>query len=709
MRIASSWHQFLLLAAASLGILFIMISVLRLTDSDFLRRLMDRNSKRRSEVFVELIPLSVAPATSAYTSKIIEIEPLYVIDRVAFVCDHTKRIVDANKAADDFKELIDHGAEKLEKDKDRKIVLTMWHSFLSLEEVVQLVISLSQMISKESYACFDKISSASLSFRITDVSPTQIVSDVKSRIWLFYQWKDVMIASEFVTLLIEIQIINFRKKDSSSIFWMSVCEYLDVVVFTFELLLMIKKEIVAKLESLSSVFKDAYWIFSDSRHAKHRSIKRSRSNILIIARPAQHSSEERRRRNYLTSLTIVSVIVFYVVWYLSLRVSSWWVTLDNLEVIWLTAAYRAMIAQNLLIASEKDVENNEHWIEMFRNIVSEFLLATFKDAEHRAQQKESEKLSCVLSSVITRKVDDLMIVKKEVSATTLSSRQTILFVVSFIKTDLRTWSSIEDVMEVGLKIIKRCCQQKILNLVSQALSDSDWLRLVRFKMTIYVLELIWKATRSMNFALSFEFDLESLVRHVMKLLHVCMNHEEEITRHSFDWKIFVELSHVLCESIADSSVNLETDMRDETTIIFRKVLTTLHDNDVNSQISKFSLKQIILLSIITLACTYDRWLRDVSYEEIVKLQRRHIDGLELSERAFLGIMKKEFEILNLWDDFMMKKNSMNSETQETFLHSRDVTVEQVYALHNMRDYHTDHTRQTVELKLDRDENFVSRE
>lgn len=218
MRTASSWHQFSLLAAAPLGILSIMVSALRLTGSDFLRRLVGRNSERRSEALVELTPLSVKPATSVYTSRAIEIEPLYAKDRVAFVCGHTKTILDANKAVDGFKELMNHGAGKLEEDKDREIVLTVWHSSLSLEEVAQLAVSLSQDGSKKPYACFDNLSSASLSFRTTGVSPTQIASDVKSRTWLFYQWKDVVAASGFLALLIGIQVINFRKNSSPSIF-----------------------------------------------------------------------------------------------------------------------------------------------------------------------------------------------------------------------------------------------------------------------------------------------------------------------------------------------------------------------------------------------------------------------------------------------------------------------------------------------------------
>ena len=711
MRTASSWHQFLLLATAPLGILSIMVSALRLTGSGFLRRLVGRNSERRSEALVELTPLSVAPATSVYTSRAVEIEPSYAKDRVAFVCGHTKTISDANEALEGFKELIDHGAGKLEEDKDREIVLAVWHSSLSLEEVAKVAISLSQERSKKPYTCFDALSSASLSFRTTGVSPTQIASDVKSRTWLFYQWKDVAAASGFLALLIGIQVINFRKIGSPSIFWMGVCGYLGVAVFTLGLLLMIKGEVVAEPEVLPSIFKDAYWTFSDSRHAEHRPTKGPRSNVLITARPVQHSPGERRRRNYLTSILAVGVIGSYVVWYLSLRVSPWWVALSNLGVIWVAAAYRAMVAPNFLTASEEDVGNDEHWIGMFRNTVSESLLATVEGAEHRAQQKGCEKAFPMPSSITTQEADDVVIVEKEASTAASSLRQTILFVVPSIRTGLRTWSGTEDVMKVGLEMAKRSCQHKILKLESQALPGSSWLRLVRFKMAIYVPGLVWKATQSVDFALPSEFDLESLVRHVMKLLHVCMDHEGEITRHSFDWNTSVELSHVLCGPIADPPVNPDANLGNGTTTTLRSVLTALRDNDTNSQTSKFSLEQAVLLPTITLACIYNRWLRGGDgHEEIATLQKRHIDGLGLSGRAYLETMEKEFENLKLWDDFMVGKGDAgHSEGQETTLQPRDATAGQVYPLHNLRDPHTDHTRQAAELTLDRDGDFVSRE
>lgn len=707
MRTASSWHQFLLLATAPLGILSIMVSALRLTGSGFLRRLVGRNSERRSEALVELTPLSVAPASSVYTSRAIEIEPFQAKDRLAFVCGHIKAFPDANKAVDGFKELIDHGDGKIEEDKDREVVLTVWHSSLSLEQAAELAISFTQDGRQEPSTFFDALALASLSYRITGVSPTQIASDAKSRTRLLSQWKDILVATGFVALLVGMQVLNFRMTHSPSTFWMGVFGYLGVVTFTFGLLLMIKGEVVAEPEFLPSLFKDAYWTFSDSRHAEHRPTKGPSSNALITARPAQHSPEVRRRRNYLTSLSTVGLIGSYVVWYLSLRVAPWWVALSNLGIIWLAAAYRAVVSQNFLTATKEDVGDDEHWIGLFRNTVSESLLATVGGAERRVWQHVHEPGPLTPSSVTTTEAEDLIIVERQAQKAASPPRQTILFIVPSIRTGLRTWSGTEDVMKVGLELAKQSCKLRTLKLDSQALPGSHyWLRLVRFKMAIYVPGLVWKATQSVDFALPSEFDLESLVRHVMKLLHVCMDHEGMVTYHSVDREKSVELSHVLCGPIADPPVNV--DFGKATTTTLRSVLTALRDNEENSQTSKFSLEQAVLLPTVTVACIYDRWMHGIGYDEIERVQKRHIDGLGLSGQAFLGTMEKEFDRLKLWDDFMVEKGPADGEGDQETLLPRGASSGE-YNLHNVRDRHMDYTRQAAEVTTIQDGDFVSRE
>lgn len=486
---------------------------------------------------------------------------------------------------------------------------------------------------------------------------------------------------------------------------MGVSGYLGVVAFTFGLLLMIKGEVVAEPEFLPSLFTDAYWTFSDSRHAEHRPTKGPSSNALITARPAQHSPEGRRRRNYLTSLSTVGLLGSYVVWYLSLRVAPWWVALSNLGVIWLAAAYRAVVSQNFLTATKEDVGRDEHWIGLFRNTVSESLLATVGGAGRRVWQQVDEPGHLTPPSVTTTEAEDMIIVEKQAQKAASPPRQTILFIVPSIRTGLRTWSGTEDVMKVGLELAKQSCKHRTLRLDSQAVPKSCWLRLVRFKMAIYVPGLVWKARQSVDFAVPPEFDLESLIRHVMKLLHVCMDHEGEVTFHSVGKKTSDDLSHVLCGPIAHPPVKV--DFGKATTTTLRSVLTALRDNKENSGTSKYSLEQAVLLPTIIVACIYDRWMNGIGYDEIERLQKRHIDGLVLSGQAFLGTMEKEFERLRLWDDFMVEKSAADGEEQETLLPRSAGAGD--YSLHNVRDSHMDCTRQAAEVTVIQGGDFVSRD
>ena len=74
-------------------------------------------------------------------------------------------------------------------------------------------------------------------------------------------------------------------------------------------------------------------------------------------------------------------------------------------------------------------------------------------------------------------------------------------------------------------------------------------------------------------------------------------------------------------------------------------------------------------------------MNGIGYDEIERLQKRHIDGLALSGQAFLGTMEKEFERLRLWDDFMVEKSAADGEGQETLLPRSAGAGD--YTLHNV--------------------------
>ena len=76
-------------------------------------------------------------------------------------------------------------------------------------------------------------------------------------------------------------------------------------------------------------------------------------------------------------------------------------------------------------------------------------------------------------------------------------------------------------MEVGLEVAKRSCKHRSVEFPTFKLPLSLWIRLVRFRMAIYVPGLVWHGDQWADFALSKDFDLEHLVRLIIKLLHIC--------------------------------------------------------------------------------------------------------------------------------------------------------------------------------------------
>lgn len=674
MRTASSWHQFMPLAAAPLGILSIMVSAIRLSGSGFLRRLLGRDAERRSETMVELTPLSVAPATSVYTSRAVEIEPLYNKDRVAFVCAHVSAISNVEDAIEGFRELLSHRSGILDDDRDMEIIMAEWNSSLTLEEVAQLADYITNNREK-SPLLSGSIASASLSYRTTGISPTQTTSASQTHAWVFFQWRDVLAAICFASSMIGILILGLLKgASSSSTFWMGISGYIGIAVFTFALLVLIRSEVIIEPEALPSVFKNAYWTFSDSRHAEHQPTQGPNSNVLVTVRQSPSFSEKRLKNSFITSFLTVGLVGSYVVYYLSLRASPWWVGLGSLGIVWAAATYRATVSQNFLTATREGVGNKEHWIGMFRNTGSESMLATFTNAEARSLAKPVSKASI--------EEEGFEIVEDKAALAQSRSKGNILFVIPSIRVALRTWSGFEDVMKVGLEMGKRAAKVKALNIESHELVGDRWLRIVRFRMIIYVPGLVWKSKATVDFALPPDFSFDTLLRHIIQLLHVCMDQEGDITRHDVPNRTSIELSHVLCGPIADSPVG-PASFENQPTPTLQQLLTALGDNKTNAESSKFTLEQAVVLPTTTLACIYDRWLQGAGVfgDEIQSLQNSFADSLALSGEANLGTLQKEFDRLRLWDDFMVEKTQSGDGNEGLLL--RDFTSGR-YATHNLK-------------------------
>lgn len=285
MRTASSWHQLFVLAAAPLGILSITVSAIRLSGPGFLRRLVGRDSERRSEALVELTPLSVSPATSVFTPRAVEISPTYERDRVAFVCAHVSQITDVSDAIAGYQDLLRLAAGPKVEDGDKEVVLAIWGSSLGLEEVYQICIHVSKAGDLGLPGITSRTGTASLSYRTTGVSPTQTSSLRRRNVGNVGHWRDLIAACLFVIFMVGIQVLSLEVgTNNRQIFLMGCVGYIGIVLFTFGLLLMIQHEVEIEEERLPALFHDATWTFSDSRHADHRPMESPKSNSLVIAR-----------------------------------------------------------------------------------------------------------------------------------------------------------------------------------------------------------------------------------------------------------------------------------------------------------------------------------------------------------------------------------------------------------------------------------------
>jgi len=170
---------------------------------------------------------------------------------------------------------------------------------------------------------------------------------------------------------------------------------------------------------------------------------------------------------------------------------------------------------------------------MFRNTVSESLLATLECSENRVPLEPVSQAATPSDG--TAAGDEYVVIEpKDITGPHGQSNHTVFFLVQPMRTAMRTWSGTEDVMKVGLEVAKRCCKHRSVKFPTLQLPSDRWIRLVRFRMAIYVPGLVWQSDQWVDFALSKDFDLEHLVRLIIKLLHICMDHEGDFDLHEVD-------------------------------------------------------------------------------------------------------------------------------------------------------------------------------
>jgi hypothetical protein len=527
----------------------------------------------------------------------------------------------------------------LQVDRDTEIALAIWHSSLQLEEVTKLAGFLDARTDDASVAAFNSSAVASISYRTTGISPTQTVQRYGFLPKTHSQWQDLTVAIVFVILCVGLQVLSLLGGSAArGTFCMAIVGYTTVVGFMAGLLAMVKSEIVAECETLPAVFENAYRTFSDSRHAEHKPFGGPPSNTLVIARPLERNQKEMLRAGILTTLLAFGLSASYVVLYLSLRLSPWWVAMGFLSTTWLGACYRATVSRNFLVPADQDTGKNEHWIGMFRNTVSESLLATLECSENRVPLEPVSQTATPSDGTVAGD-DHAVIEPKGITGPHDQPSNTVFFLVQPIRTAMRTWSGSEDVMKVGLEMAKRSCKHRSVKFPTLHLPSDRWIRLVRFRMAIYVPGLVWHSDQWVDFALSKDFDFEHLVRLIIKLLHICMDHEGDFHLHGVDPGTSAKLSHVLCGPVA--SVSTSFNHLQGSKVSLRQVLSLLRDHPSCEHTNKYALEQAVLLPTVIVASIYETW-------GIAALQNKHVDELALSSKDHLLTLEEEFDRVEIW-------------------------------------------------------------
>jgi len=677
MRTTSSSFQLLPISAAPIGMLAILVSAIRLSGPIFLKRLVGRDSERRSEVLVELTPLSVRPATSVYTSRAVEIETAYFKDRVAFICGHIRNL-SCNDAAASFQRILSTRTNKqLEEDKDFEVVLAMWQYSLTIEDIASFADHLSGNPG-ETPTSFGNLSQASLSYRTTGISPSQTQTYAAGYLLSFAQLRDVIAFLFGIFLMIGVQVVGLKYGGSSiKTFWMGVAGYIGMVASTFSLLTIVKAETISEEEILPDSFNNSVWTFSNARHTEHKCMNRPTFNTLITARPAKFDPQERSRREIMTCVVCIALVGSYVIYYLSIRVAPWWVALSSLGVIWIGAAYRATASPNSIVAVSDHMDSSEYWIGIFEPTLSETLLKMIKIPCPRSALGDSQ-LSDSTTSDSTKGVRNLPLEKldpvvqiQEVGA---QGSNAFLLVVEPMRMGLNSWSGVEDVMKVALEMSKRVCRKKVITYKSHSLAPtSRWSDIVRFNISIYVPGMVWTSNYTTDFALPRGFSFDALIQLVVKLLHVSMDQEGTVTRHIIESQASVKVSHVLCGPIADPPVD---SLPADSPQTLRTVLAALRDNVANAANErKFSLEQAILLPTISLACIFEcLFQQGLVNSRIEVLQKSHTDNLRLSGINWLGALEDEFDMHGIWNGFMVDRDvTAGGAPTATELQPRDAT------------------------------------
>ena len=349
----------------------------------------------------------------------------------------------------------------------------------------------------------------------------------------------------------------------------------------------------------------------------------------------------------------------FVAYYLAVRVAQWWVPFSNLAIIWLAAAFRAILIKSFLVVNEDKEDPREHWLGIFRDNVYDSLVATVETILPKGADFSAASL---VGQPLRAGVDPQLEVEE------VGSGSCALVVAKAIRQSLKSWSGGEDVMKVGLEMAKNICNTHTFANAGHELNikNMPFFKLVlRFRLMIYVPGVLWKADTDLDYVMTDEFDLPNLYRDIMKILHLCANVRGNVTRRTLTLQSQAEISNVLCGPVRVPSDN---DLGGSKTI--RELLYFLRSLNPSSM-KYYTLEQTLLLPTIQLATIYESF-HETPSPRIATYQNGYTDNLRLSGAAYLGSLERAFEQHGIWDAFMVVKPAQAVE-DEGVLRPRDET------------------------------------
>lgn len=429
---------------------------------------------------------------------------------------------------------------------------------------------------------------------------------------------------------------------------MGLCGYCGIVIFTFALLVLIKASVSIEPLLLPHIFDDptTIWTFSDARHAEHRAFSVPPHRSLVLAAPAKVESHDRKsKREIVTALACAGLVCSFVVYYLAIRIAQWWVPLSHLAVIWLAAAFRAILIKSFLVTDEDKEDLREHWLGIFRDNLYDSLVATVETMAPEGAMKSAVSPDGHLPEVG---------VAPQLELDELGSGSCALVVAKPIRQSLKTWSGGEDVMKVGLEMAKKICTTHTFAHAGHELTATNapfFKRVIRFRLMIYVPGVLWTADTELDYVLTDEFDLSNLYRDILKIIHLCANVHGTVTTRPLTPRAQAELSNVLCGPV---TVPSPTDDVPDSPTRLRDLLASFRDLNPPSM-KYYTLEQTLLLPTIQLATLYESFRDDAPAPRIATYQNGYTDNLRLSGAAYLASLETALEEHGVWDAFVVLK------------------------------------------------------